>query len=447
MSSVVLTPLEEEHLPKVLAWINTPFVSEAVGTVRPVSMYEHRRWYERLQQDPTRLVLVIGDVESGSQPVGLVGLSNIDHVYRNAELWIYLGERTRLRRGFGRAAVYEMLDIAFGRLGLHRVYIHVFEYNDTAQGFFAACGFHPEGRLRQAAFKRGRFWDKLVMSLLAAEFESVRGSADRARVHAANVRFHSVLAETGGYEQQPFLGERNRERVGALMGSLRARAPGGRLLDIGCGSGFIIGLAREHYDAIEGVDITPAMLERVPAHPKVHVQLAAIEELPFPDHSFDTVTAYGVLHHLHALGPALAQVRRVLEPGGLFYADESPNYYCLQALRGILAGGAVSPAVRRQAEAVQTDAEAYRERFGIDPAVTADAMYQDKRRGGLREEDLLAALAEAGFADVRFDYRWYLGEGQDTPEQAARREAFLRALLPLSRSLFKYVQIVAATPA
>ncbi len=444
MSTIVLRPLEEEHLPVVLTWVNTPFVHESVGTVRPVSMSEHRQWYQRLQRDPTKLVLVMCDTANSLRPVGLVGLTGIDLVYRNAELWLYLGERASQRRGFGRIAVTDMLEIAFGRLGLNRVYIHVFEYNETALAFFAACGFRHEGRLRQAAFKKGRYWDKLVMSMLASEFQPVGSLPERQAVHAANVQFHSALAASGGYEKQPFLAKENADRVGGILADLRAHAPGGRLLDVGCGMGFVIGLALPHFDSVDGIDITPAMLERVPKSPKVHVQVAPVEALPYGDASFDVVTAYGVLHHLHELAPAFAEIRRVLKPGGLFYADESPNYDCLTALRELPLSGGLGPVLRQQAEAVKGDVDAYRDRFGIETGITSDAMYQDKRLGGLQEERVTAALLGARFSNIRFDYRWYLGQGQDAPAEAAQRERFLRGLLPLSRPLFKYVQIVAS---
>ena len=165
---IELRPFEESHLPEVLGWVNSDAVRDTIGTVRPVSMTEHRRWYERVQGDPTRLTLVIHDAESNA-PRGLIGLTGIDPVYRNAEVWLYLGEAGAQRRGHGRAALLAMVGLAFDTLNLHRVYAHVFDSNEPARRFFVACGFREEGRLREAVFKKGRWVDKHVLGLLAHE--------------------------------------------------------------------------------------------------------------------------------------------------------------------------------------------------------------------------------------------------------------------------------------
>jgi RimJ/RimL family protein N-acetyltransferase len=64
-----------------------------------------------------------------------------------------------------------MLAYAFGSLGLHRVYVHVFGFNEGAHAFFAAAGFRDEGTERDAVFRHGRFHDMWLMSMLAPEFD------------------------------------------------------------------------------------------------------------------------------------------------------------------------------------------------------------------------------------------------------------------------------------
>lgn len=172
MSNVRLVPFDEQYLDLVLSWVNSDFVRDAVGTVRPITLTQHRQWYTRLQEDASRLVMIIRD-EQADAPCGVIGLSGIDTTYRNAELWIYLGTPDQQRKGIGREAVQAMLKLAFHTLGLHRVYLHVFAFNDIAHKFFAACGFRDEGTLREAAFKQGRFWDKHVMGLLESEFREI----------------------------------------------------------------------------------------------------------------------------------------------------------------------------------------------------------------------------------------------------------------------------------
>jgi RimJ/RimL family protein N-acetyltransferase len=55
-------------------------------------------------------------------------------------------------------------------LNLHRVWLHVYEFNPRAVRVYEKVGFRHEGRLRQAIFHDGRYWDTLVMGLLHAEW-------------------------------------------------------------------------------------------------------------------------------------------------------------------------------------------------------------------------------------------------------------------------------------
>src|SRR5208283_2210142 len=94
-----LLPFDEEHLPLTRRWVNQPDVRSGTGTEGPVSDYEHRRWYERLMEDPARRTFVISDgVGAGAMPVGLIGLSNLNLRYGRAEYWIYIGETESRRK-------------------------------------------------------------------------------------------------------------------------------------------------------------------------------------------------------------------------------------------------------------------------------------------------------------------------------------------------------------
>lgn len=104
--------------------------------------------------------------------------------------------------------------------------------------------------------------------------------------------------------------------------------PGEVVLDVGCGTGTVAltiasGGAGTH--EVTGIDASPEMIEMArrkaaKAGARVTFEVAAIEDLPFADGTFDLVTSSLMLHHLPAeLKPtAIAEVRRVLKPGGRF---------------------------------------------------------------------------------------------------------------------------------
>ena len=70
-----------------------------------------------------------------------------------------------------------MLEHAFGVLGLHRVSLAVFEYNERAIRAYRRVGFSVEGRSREAIWREGRFWDEIQMSILEDEWRTVREHA------------------------------------------------------------------------------------------------------------------------------------------------------------------------------------------------------------------------------------------------------------------------------
>jgi len=101
----------------------------------------------------------------------------------------------------------------------------------------------------------------------------------------------------------------------ALAGDVAGR----RILDAGCGSGPLFAALRERGAVVTGFDKSAGMLElaRRRLGDDADLQVAALgSPLPFPDDTFDDVTASLVLHYLEDWGPALAELQRVLKPGG-----------------------------------------------------------------------------------------------------------------------------------
>jgi RimJ/RimL family protein N-acetyltransferase len=70
-----------------------------------------------------------------------------------------------------------MLDHAFGTLGLHRIALFVFEFNERAVRAYRKCGFVVEGRARESIWRDGRWWDELAMSVLESDWRARRADA------------------------------------------------------------------------------------------------------------------------------------------------------------------------------------------------------------------------------------------------------------------------------
>jgi SAM-dependent methyltransferase len=91
--------------------------------------------------------------------------------------------------------------------------------------------------------------------------------------------------------------------------------PGGRLLDVGCGSGELLGTMHSlRWDA-EGVDFDPAAVEAARRR-GFKVKLGLVADQKYPDASFDAVVMSHLIEHVHAPLELLKEARRVLRRGG-----------------------------------------------------------------------------------------------------------------------------------
>ena len=166
-SRVILRALEPEDLEQVLHWRNDHEILRYLDSYEPLSMYNHRRWFEGLQGDPSRSYFGIqapdGDL------TGVIWLSHIDWRVRKAEVGIYLGRNRG--KGFGSEALRELIQYAFMTLNLNKLWATVFSFNEASKRLFEGGGFVQEGLLRQETFKEGEYHDVIRYAILRNEVE------------------------------------------------------------------------------------------------------------------------------------------------------------------------------------------------------------------------------------------------------------------------------------
>ncbi len=104
---------------------------------------------------------------------------------------------------------------------------------------------------------------------------------------------------------------------------------GGRALEVGCGRGVGTGLILGVFGAasVDAFDLDPRMVAqaraRLSAHgSRVRVWVGDVSAISAPDATYDAVFDFGIIHHVPEWRRALAEVHRVLKPGGRFYAEE-----------------------------------------------------------------------------------------------------------------------------
>ena len=268
------------------------------------------------------------------------------------------------------------------------------------------------------------------------------------RVIEANIRVHTAMADSYN-RNEPHYRPENRAKVRAKLVALK-QPRYRRMLDVGCGTGFVIDLAKDLYEEIHGVDVTQAMLDKVDLRGgNVTLHRCSAEDLPFAADSFDFVSAYAFLHHLEDYRRALAEAYRVLRKGGCFYADLEPNrgfWAAISAAVPRAPATAPDPIVQREIESVLHTDERVEREFGLPADMFNQAEYTKSILGGIDADEFCADARSLGFEQCTVRYEWFLGQGSVMHDQSfeasATVEAYLRRALPLSAHLFKYLAFV-----
>ena len=262
----------------------------------------------------------------------------------------------------------------------------------------------------------------------------------------ANIEVHTRMADSYNCNEPHFRPE-NQENVRKILKDLRARCGGGKLLDLGCGTGFIINLAQDLFDEIHGVDVTQAMLNKVDCSSgKITLHNTEATKLPFQDGTFDLVSAYSFLHHVEDYKEVLREAARVLKPDGLCYVDLEPNKLFWEALSSLQKDVELSAVVKKGQDSVtQTDSRVAQQ-FGIPKEIVQQAEYGKDILGGIDAREVQKEAVALGFRSCTVWYEWFLGQAEvmhgQSFEDAAKIEAYLREVIPLSSHLFKYVQFL-----
>ncbi|MBU0610221.1 MAG: GNAT family N-acetyltransferase [Armatimonadetes bacterium] len=167
---VVLRALEQTDLETLHRWMNDAEVVHFLGRRFPISALEEQRWLER-EHDPTK-ELVLGIAVPEGRLIGSCGLHQINPCNHNAHVGIMIGEKEYWGQGYGTDALVTLCAFGFAEMNLHRVCLHVFDFNPRGIRCYEKVGFVQEGRMREAIYKHGAYQDILEMGLLREEFRA-----------------------------------------------------------------------------------------------------------------------------------------------------------------------------------------------------------------------------------------------------------------------------------
>jgi RimJ/RimL family protein N-acetyltransferase len=168
-----LRRVERDDVRKYHEWVNDPEVTEGLTLFLPMSIEDEERWYQNTlsrdtQERPFSIEVRTGD---GWRLIGNCSFFDIEREVRCGEIGIMIGDKSMWNQGLGTEAMTLLLRIGFETLNLNRIFLRVNSDNLRAIRSYEKAGFILEGTLRQAVYKKGRYGDLHIMSVLRSEWD------------------------------------------------------------------------------------------------------------------------------------------------------------------------------------------------------------------------------------------------------------------------------------
>jgi RimJ/RimL family protein N-acetyltransferase len=168
---VTLRPVQESDVDDILTWVNDKSVVGNLASFagKPLTREDELAWVRKVRTSTDEKVFTVLDAKDGRY-LGQVGIHQIfwrSKVGRGAAI---ISSKSDHGRGLGSAAIARLLDIAFGELGLHKMWLMVFRENERSLKTWKRMGFVEEGVLREEYFHEGTWRDMVRMGMLAREW-------------------------------------------------------------------------------------------------------------------------------------------------------------------------------------------------------------------------------------------------------------------------------------
>jgi RimJ/RimL family protein N-acetyltransferase len=166
---IELGPVDLADVPDYTRWVNDPGIQPYLNRPWPVTEHEEAARLRKLIEADDAVGFAIR-LRGSRRLIGRCAIWNIHRVNRSGLFTIFIGAADERDKGLGREATALTVTYGMDVLGLNRLELEVFAYNDRAIRLYESLGFVREGVRRQARFHDGAWHDGIQMSILASEW-------------------------------------------------------------------------------------------------------------------------------------------------------------------------------------------------------------------------------------------------------------------------------------
>jgi len=164
--NITLRPTMLTDLPDIMGWVNDPDITHYFAKMGHVTLDQEKAYLEKmLASEKDRLFTILVDGEYAGQ-------CSINEIYwpaTNGRLFMVLTKKFQ-KRHLSNDVLKALLQQAFERLKLHKVWLIVREDNERSQLIYQRAGFSVEGVLRDENFVNDRYYTMIRMAILDRQY-------------------------------------------------------------------------------------------------------------------------------------------------------------------------------------------------------------------------------------------------------------------------------------
>jgi [ribosomal protein S5]-alanine N-acetyltransferase len=155
---IYLSPLSQKlDLKSYASWINDQDTTLYMGSGRfPVTVEGLKEYIRTYNKSKDGILLGIF-LKKNSRHIGNITLNSIDWLNRHAEMGIIVGDKKSRGKGYATEAIGLVVDHAFNKLNLHKLYAGMIEGNEASRKAFRKSGFKEEACLRDHFYLNGSY--------------------------------------------------------------------------------------------------------------------------------------------------------------------------------------------------------------------------------------------------------------------------------------------------
>lgn len=162
---LILRSISYKDTDNILRWRNSEEVRKYFIDQKKIQKQDHLNWL-RKKVETGRVIQFMILLKESRHSIGTVYLHHIDYENQKAEYGVFIGEEHLTGKGFGTAAARRVIEYAFKELGLHKLYLRVYEDNIRAIASYEKAGFQREALLKDDVLVGSRFRNIVLMGII-----------------------------------------------------------------------------------------------------------------------------------------------------------------------------------------------------------------------------------------------------------------------------------------